>query len=77
MAESTLHAQRDFFNEISNEVQRLKVVIQYIQPFLDQARVRGCRTGDNLLLEILDHLDIFFSEAKESSDRLERFCSRV
>ena len=75
MAETNLHAARDFFKEIPIEVQRLNVVIQYIQPFLDQVRVRGSRMGDNQLLEILDHIEIFFSVIKESSDRLEKICA--
>ena len=77
MAEGSLHAQRKFFNEISIEVQRLKVVIQYIQPFIDQARVRGCRMGDNQLLALLDHIEIFFSVITESSNRLENICARL
>lgn len=77
MAETKLHASREFFNEISIEVQRLKVVIQYIQPYMDQARVRGCRMGDKQLLELLDHIEIFFSVIKESGNRLEKMCARL
>ena len=77
MAEAKLHASRDFFKEIPVEVQRLKIAIQYIQPFIDQARARGCRMGDNQLLDILDHIETFFSVIRESSNRLETICARL
>ncbi|MBA3814597.1 MAG: hypothetical protein H0X26_08995 [Alphaproteobacteria bacterium] len=77
MAECKLHASRDFFKEISIEAQRLKLVVQYIQTYIDQARERGSRIGDNQLLELLDYIEIFFSVVKESSDRLERICARL
>jgi hypothetical protein len=77
MTECKLHASRDFFKEISIEAQRLKLVAQYIQTFIDQARERGSRIGDTQLLELLDHIETFFSVDKESSDRLTKICVRL
>jgi hypothetical protein len=77
MTECKLHASRDFFKEISIEAQRLKLVAQYIQTFIDQARERGSRIGDTQLLELLDHIETFFSVVKESSDRLTKICVRL
>jgi len=76
MAEGSLHAQREFFNEISHEIKRIKLMIQYIQTCIDQARVRGYRIGDNELLAILDHVEDFFSVIQESSNRLEKSCNQ-
>lgn len=77
MAEGSLHAQRKFFNEISHEIKRIKLMIQYIQTYIDQARVRGYRIGDNELLAILDHVEEFFSVIQESSNRLEKNCNQL
>lgn len=77
MAECRLHGSRDFFKEISIEAQRLTLVAQYIQTFIDQARERGSRIGDNQLLELLDHIETFFSVVKESGNHLERICASV
>lgn len=77
MAEGSLHAQREFFNEISHEIKRIKLMVQYIQTFIDQARVRGCRIRDNELLAILDHMECFFAVIQESSNRLEKSCHQL
>lgn len=76
MTEVRLHASRDFFNQISSESKRIQIGVQYIQTFVDQARVRGCRTGDQKLLELLDYMDVFFSIMRESSMRIEKLCER-
>ena len=72
MAEDNLHASRDFFKEITTEVLQLRLVAQHLQTFIDRARVRGSRVGDNHLLLILDQLESFLSVIRESSDRLEK-----
>ena len=77
MVERNLHTSYDFFKEISLETRRIKVVVQYIQPFVDQARVRGSRIGDKQLLDILDHIEVFLSVIQESSAHLEAICARV
>ncbi|MBA3813804.1 MAG: hypothetical protein H0X26_04850 [Alphaproteobacteria bacterium] len=77
MTECNLHASRDFFKEISIESKRIKLMASSIQTFIDQARVRGCRVGDNELLTLLDHMESFFAIIQESSDRLEKICARL
>lgn len=76
MTQVRLHASRDFFNQISSESKRIQIAVQYIQTFVDQARVRGNRTGDHELLELLDYMDVFFSIMRESSMRIEKLCER-
>lgn len=76
MTEVRLHASRDFFNQISRESKRIQIAVQYIQAFVDQLRVRGCRTGDHELLELLDYMELFFSTIRESSMRIEKLCER-
>ena len=61
MTDVKVHASRDFFKELSNEVQRIKIALQSIQTFLDQARVRGSRVGDGELLTLLDHIVSFLN----------------
>jgi hypothetical protein len=77
MVRENLHTSYDFFKEISIETRRIKVGVQYIQPFIDQARVRGSRIGDKQLLDILDHIELFLSVIQESSDRLETISDRL
>lgn len=77
MVNEKLHASDNFFKEISLEVRRIKVATQYIQPFVDQARVRGSRVGDSQLLGILDHVDVFLSVIEDSSYRLEIMFDRM
>lgn len=77
MTEPKVHASRGFFNEISSESKRIQIAVQYIQTFVDQARVWGCRTGDHELLALLDYMDVFFSVIRESSMRLEKICERL
>ena len=77
MAEATVHALRDFFNEISIEAQRLRFIAQSQQVFIDRARVRGARIGDSELLFILDEVESFHSSMRECSDRLEKIAARL
>jgi hypothetical protein len=77
MTDVNVHASRDFFKEIPNEVKRIAIALQSIQTFLDQARVRGSRIGDTELLTLLDHIESFFSVIQESSNRLEKLCKSV
>ena len=77
MADAKLHASRDFFKEISTEAQQLQLIAQYLQIFVDRARERGFRGGDNHLLLILDQLESLFAAIRECSDRLEKIATRV
>lgn len=77
MTNVNVHASREFFKELSSEAKRIKIALQSIQTFIDQARVRGSRIGDNELLTLLDHVESFFSIIRESSIRLEKLCEAV
>lgn len=72
MADANLHISCDFFKEISIEVQHLRLVAQHLQIFVDRARERGYRIGDNHLLLILDQLERFTTAITDSSNRLEK-----
>lgn len=61
MANAKLYTSRDFFKEVSIESQQLQLIAQVLQTFIDRARVRGCRVGDNQLLLILDPVESFLS----------------
>lgn len=72
MADANLHALRDFFKEISIEVQHLRLIAQHLQIFIDRGRERGARIGDDHLLLILDQLERFTTAITDSSNRLEK-----
>ena len=77
MAQATVHALRDFFNEISIEAQRLRFIAQSQQVFIDRVRVRGARIGDSELLLDLEEVESFHLNMRESADRLENIADRM
>lgn len=77
MTDGRLHVQCNFFKEISIEVKRIRLMAHSIQTFINQARVRGYRAGDDELLILLDHMESFFTVIQGSSCRLEKICKDV
>ena len=77
MAESSVYALRIFFNEISTEVQRLRLSAQSQQVYIDRAKVRAARVGDGELLLDLYEVESFHSAFRESADRLENITNRM
>lgn len=77
MTNVKVHVSSNFFKELSSEAKRRTIALQSIQIFIDQARVRGYRVGDNELLATLDHIESFFSVIRESSICLEKLCKAV
>jgi hypothetical protein len=77
MTEIRLHASRDFFNEISIEIQQLRLIAQYLQTYIERAKERVGQTRDYHLLMMLEHLENFLWALKDRCDRLEKICERV
>jgi hypothetical protein len=76
MTRYNVHASRVFFNEISTEIQELQLITEYFEVYIERARERMGQTGDYRLLTILEHLESFLWELKNSCNRLESACKR-
>jgi hypothetical protein len=77
MTNVNVHVQRDFFKEISTEIQQLQLIAQYLQTYIERARERMGQTGDYHLLMILEHLESFLWSLKDSCNRLEKICASM
>ena len=77
MAEVSLYALRIFFNEISLETQRLRLIAEAQQVFIDRARIRAGRIGDKELLFDLIEVESYHIAFRESADRLENSSNRM
>lgn len=76
MTDVRLHASRVFFNEISTEIQELRLLSQYFQVYIERAKERVGQTRDYHLLVLLEHLESFLENLKERCNRLEKICEK-
>jgi hypothetical protein len=76
MTNVNVHASRVFFNEISNEIQELRLLSQYFQAYIERAKERVGQTRDCHSVALLEHLESFLENLKERCSRLEKICEK-